>query len=337
MESESVVVSEEKKDVVLPEEGVSMESAVETPSVEAVQQEEAVKPVEKVDEIERLMAADYLAAGMDLTYIDVHEMHALYEKIAFRSNLILSGPKGCGKSLSIASFARKNSHPLITYDCSEDVRRSHLLGMFVLRGDRTPFVLGPITTAFEVANEYGTCILCLEEVNALSPQMQKVLNAVTDFRRKVEVPEAKRVFRLGEGKKIWIVGTMNFSAYGGVYQLNEDLKSRFRIAPVGYPKQEDEIKILLEVCVSSGVDPNLVTKVILLCHETRTHAFDYELSTRDAVQIVEDAGIVGIEQALWLISGKFESEDRATFSARVSSIFTGVDLTKYDYENARRT
>ena len=106
-----------------------------------------------------------------------------------RANMVLVGPKGIGKSLSVASYAAKVDSPVITFDCSEDVRRSHLLGMFVLRGNETPFVLGPLTTAFEIANETGRCILILEEINALSPQMQKVLNAPLDFR------PAHRVFR----------------------------------------------------------------------------------------------------------------------------------------------
>lgn len=276
-------------------------------------------------EIEHLKAADY-QAPKNLVYVD-NGLHELYEKLAFNANLILVGPKGIGKSLSIAAYAAKKDIPVLTFDCSEDVRRSHLLGMFVLRGDQTPFVLGPLTSAFEVANETGEAVLILEEINALTPQMQKCLNSVLDFRKKVEVPEAKKVFKLRDGAKLWITGTMNTAAYGGVYEMNEDLKSRVRLVPLDYPTPAEESKIIAELVRAAGikVDKKVITGILTLAHETRQKAMDYALATRDVVQIIEDTSLVGLEKALWLASGKFEGDDRATLRERIESIF-GVRL-----------
>jgi len=150
------------------------------------------------------------------SYTDTHQLHPLYDKIAFESNVILVGPSGIAKSLSILAWAHENEVPVVDFDCSEDVRRAHLYGHYIAEGDDTPFVLGPITTAIEVANEVGKCILSLEEVNALTPQMQKALNPVSDFRRKVELPEIGKVFELEGDAKLWVVGSMNTSVYGGV-------------------------------------------------------------------------------------------------------------------------
>jgi len=273
-------------------------------------------------QIERLETQDYLPRP-GLVYEDVFKLHPLYEKIAFNANIILSGPKGVGKSLSVASFAAIKKCPIITFDCSEDIRRSHLLGMFILKGNETPFVLGPLTTAFEIANETGECILVLEEINALTPQMQKVLNAPSDFRCRLEVPEAKRVFKLIGKSKLWIVGTMNTATYGGVYQLNEDLKSRFRLLPLSYPAPAEEKAILEKVLNGAGstLKTKVVEQVITLAHETRQKALEYPLSTRDVVQILEDIGMVGIEKAMWMALGKFEGEDQDTVRARIESIF----------------
>jgi nitric oxide reductase NorQ protein len=273
------------------------------------------------------LPSEAFAPNKDLVYVDTNELHDLYGKLAFRSNLVLVGPKGIGKSLSLASFAGKEDCPILTFDCSEDVRRSHLLGMFVLRGNETPFVLGPLSTAFEVANEVGQAILVLEEINALSPQMQKVLNSSLDFRRRIEVPEAGAVFQLNPGAKLWITGTMNTAVYGGVYELNEDLKSRVRLVPMDYPEVAQEQTILAEVLKAQGltVDPRVVNHVLTLAHETRQKAMDYALSTRDVVQVLEDSVYVGLNKALWLVSGKFEGEDRSTIAERVQSIF-GIDI-----------
>lgn len=272
--------------------------------------------------VERLPSEAY-APDSTLVYEDVFSLHPLFDKVAFRSNLILVGPKGVAKTLSVASWAGQHKHPIVTFDCSEDVRRSHLLGMFTLRGDSSPFILGPLPTAFEIANEVGVCILCLEEINALTPSVQKMLNAACDFRRKIEVPECKRVFRLKEGVKLWVCGTMNTSVYGGVYQLNEDLKSRFRMLPVDYPEKGDETRIVKAVL--GDVKKDTIKDVLTLAHESRQKSLAYSLSTRDVVQIIEDIGICGVEGALRLASGKFEGSDREFFLTRVGSIF-GVQV-----------
>jgi MoxR-like ATPase len=279
--------------------------------------------------IERLGAQDYVPQE-GLVYVDVLQLHPLFDKLAFAEtnttvgsvNLILVGPKGIAKTLAVASWAAKNKVPIITFDCSEDVRRGHLIGSFILRGGESPFVLGPIPSAFEIANEVGKCVLCLEEINALTPQMQKVLNPVGDFRRKVEVPECQRVFRLNPKARLWICGTMNTSVYGGVYELNEDLRSRFRILPVSYPGQGKELGIIQQVLGTLSPDEKKLTNNLLtLAHETRQKALAYALSTRDIIQMVVDARTCGLKAALWLASGKFEGQERDYYKTRVGSIF----------------
>lgn len=273
--------------------------------------------------IERMSAEEY-APRQGLKFIDVFNLHGLYEGLAFRSNLVLVGPKGIGKTLSFQTFAAKVKSPIITFDCSEDVRRSHLIGHHILRGGETPFILGPLTTAFEVANEVGKCILVLEEINGLSPQMQKVLNGLADFRRRIEVPEAQKVFKLKEGAQLWFTGTMNTAVYGGVYALNEDLKSRFRLLALDYPRPSEEKEILngiIDPTVLGKMDPKLIDRVIQLAIETRQKALEYALSPRDVQQLVEDIASVGLNKALRVLIGKFDGEDRDTIKERLKSIF----------------
>lgn len=272
--------------------------------------------------IER-MPSDEFRPKDDINYVDVFNLMELFEGLAFRAPTVLVGPKGIGKTLSVQAFALKKQTHIITFDCSEDVRRAHLLGMQILRGDITPFVLGPLTTAFEVANEKGACILVLEEVNALTPQMQKVLNSPLDWRKRIEVPECQRVFRLVNGARLWICGTMNTAVYGGVYQLNEDLKSRVRLVALDYPRPSKEKELIDIVLGKQGVqlERKVIDNVLLLAHETRQKALDYALSTRDVLQVLEDTAAINLETALKIALGKFENSDRDTVRERIISIF----------------
>jgi len=272
--------------------------------------------------IERLPSWEY-ASRKDLEYEDIFNLHPLFDTLAFRANLILVGPKGIAKTLSIASWAGKKECPIVTFDCSEDIRRGHLVGMFTLRGDQSPFILGPIPTAIEVANEVGECVLCFEEINALTPSVQKMLNALGDYRRRVELPECKKVFELRPESKLWFCGTMNTSVYGGVYELNEDLKSRFRMLPLDYPEKGNEVRIMKKVL--QKYDEGTLKKVLTLAHETRQKSLAYALSPRDTVQIMEDIEHCGLDNALLLTTGKFEGQDRDYVHTRINSIF-GVEI-----------
>lgn len=276
-----------------------------------------------MNEIEVIKAAPEVPSGVG-SYIDTHDLDKLYDKIAFTGSHILVGPKGVGKSLSVHAFAERVQCPLISVDCSEDLRRSALVGNFILKGNSTPFVLGAAPLAFEAANDTGQAILLLEEINSCTPQFQKSLNPLCDFRCKVEVPEISTVYKLRKGAKLWVVGTMNSSAYGGVYALNEDLKSRFRMLPLGYPNSEMEAKIV------SAAAPNfsakLLKSLLTLAKETRQGQMGYALSPRDLCQIAVDIELVGVDKALWMAMGKFEETDAAAFKKRCEAVFPNVSF-----------
>lgn len=298
--------------------------------------------IENLEIVEHSQHASRHAAERDYKQLrfvvvadEVLSIHAVGKRVTYDvqmddpyRNVVAEGlvVHNCGKSLSIASYAASKGIPLVTFDCSEDVRRAQLLGAYIIRGNETPFVLGPIPTAIEIANETGVCILVLEEINTLTPQMQKVLNAVSDFRRRVEINEAKVVYALKPEARLLIAGTMNHAGYGGVYDLNEDLKSRLNLLPLDYPSSAEEQKILAayQKRHSLQVTTSLITGVLTLAHETRQQAMEYALSTRDLTQLLYNMDKIGVPRSLWIMSGKFEGRDRETFMQRVKSVF-GVD------------
>ena len=208
--------------------------------------------------------------------------------------LCFVGPKGTGKTLVIAHFASENKIPIIQYDCSENTRKGDLIGRYILRGDETEYQLGVLPTAIELANEAGKAILVLEELNALAPNMQKQLNQLLDWRRHVFADNGK-TYTLTQGSKLLVCATMNPSTYGGVFELNEDLISRWAQVWVEFPTEKEERSIV----DLNGFQPELLPfnpdgtqitteQIWRLVGETRTDdALSYALSPRDTVQLLQ--------------------------------------------------
>src|SRR6266704_5769214 len=68
--------------------------------------------------------ASELYATTRAPFVDVFHLYPEYEKFAFHEhgNLLLKGPKGNGKSLSIRAFASHFHIPLVVVECSENTK-----------------------------------------------------------------------------------------------------------------------------------------------------------------------------------------------------------------------
>ena len=245
--------------------------------------------------------------------------------------LLEEGPKGVGKTLGVASFADAEQIPMLQFDCSENVRRTDLIGRFVLKGEEVSYMLGILATAIEVANQHGKAILVFEEINALSPNMQKVLNQLLDWRRHVYVPEVYRTYNLKPEARLLIMATMNPSTYGGVFQMNEDLKSRFAELQVTYPDEAHEVEVIN--VANADLPKEIQRQILLLAKETRnSKTLSYALSPRDVAMF---ARLYGSYQTVFKSEAKAlkyalktsvqdryeEDSERKTIAERIRSIF----------------
>jgi len=131
----------------------------------------------------------------------------LHAHMSTGNPLLIRGPKGIAKTLMVARFSMDNEIPLIQVDCSEQMKSYDLLGRFVPVDDTVIYQLGVIPTAIELANEYGKAVLCFEEFNTLTPNMQKVTNQLLDFRHHAYVPAVGKTFKLNEGVQLGIYAT----------------------------------------------------------------------------------------------------------------------------------
>lgn len=253
--------------------------------------------------------------------------------------LIIFGPKGVGKTMGVYAWAAQHNYLVIEFGCTEGTREKHLYGALGMEGDHIYFTLGCLTSAIDVANEImdstdpdkpAGVVLLLNEINGLTPQLQKGLNSFADWQRQVSIPSLGRVFKTAKKAKLWTIGTMNPAAHGGTYALNEDLQSRFRQLWVGYPEL-DLVKGIspervIAMTVLPGIDEKWVDTMLSVAQETRSGDMAYQLSTRDLVQALEDAQAMGLDKALKLLSYRYdEGTERDTFHARVQAK-AGVDI-----------
>lgn len=269
-------------------------------------------------------------------YVDVHGILDEVLKLILPSgsdvppsNVILNSLHGLGKTLIANTLAveagkrLKKPVPLVVVECSEDTREYHLRGSAMQLPDgSTGFVLGPMPLAIELANEAGFCILNVEEISKLPPGTQGQFNAMTDWRRSVDVPQLGKAYRLNPGCHVVVVATMNPAMYGGVYNLNVDLRSRFNEYIVPLPDAKQEAKILKTVC--PWADGALIENACRLAKDTRTDATEYKVSTRDLVQLLQNIRRLGNEKGpLQLLANKFEEgQERDLVKDRIKATFS---------------
>jgi MoxR-like ATPase len=265
-------------------------------------------------------------------YVELQNENAIFDAHLKNGHpMLISGPKGCGKTLAIASWACQKKVVFIQYDCNEGTKESHLIGRPMIASDgTTPFKLGIIPTIIELANKAGIAVLVLEEINALNPAMQKLLNPLLDWRTGIFVEALEKEYRLKPGCQVLVFGTANPSSYMGVNELNEDLKSRFAIWKWNYPTLAQERSVV----DSSNIPDDFVKGLFKLAQETRALAdkgeIEYALSTRDIAAAFslyrtyqEDKSIEPARTVLELkVLGNFDIQEQIdTVKSRMESIF----------------
>ena len=193
-------------------------------------------------------------------------------------NILIEADKGVGKTTLAYEIAMQIGAHIVGYPCSSGTREGDLKGRVASRNGL--YQLGYIIVAIEIANETGKCILYLDELNALEPELQKMLNSVLDDRRCI--PANGKMFKVNKGCKLIVIATMNPSTYAGTVPLNEDLRSRFVGQIWDYPK----VAHLEKVLDWTDIPEDTIKKPLLQLAQDSFNLkvkgeVDYVLTTRD--------------------------------------------------------
>ncbi|MCB9780639.1 MAG: CbbQ/NirQ/NorQ/GpvN family protein [Alphaproteobacteria bacterium] len=176
-----------------------------------------------------------------------------------RIPVILKGPTGCGKTRFVAHMAHKLGRPLVTVACHEDLTASDLVGRYLIQGDETVWVDGPMTAAVR----HGA-ILYLDEVVEARKDTIVVIHPLTDHRRVLTIDKLAQV--LNAPTDFMLVVSYNPGYQSVLKELKQSTRQRFVSLDFKYPPAEIERKVVAE---EGGVDIEVARRLVKLGAKVR--------------------------------------------------------------------
>tara|TARA_B100000945_G_scaffold74648_2_gene57360 strand:+ start:2730 stop:3608 length:879 start_codon:yes stop_codon:yes gene_type:complete len=224
-------------------------------------------------------------------YVPVGDEVELFEA-AYRQRLplIFKGPTGCGKTRFVeymsyklgVELAKKTKStddndsvnlPLVTIACHEDLTSSDLVGRYLLEGDQTVWIDGPLTRAVKAG---GICYL--DEVVEARKDTTVLIHPLTDHRRMLPVEKRGELLEAADG--FLLVLSYNPGYQSALKDLKHSTRQRFVSIEFDYPPLEIEAQIVQH---EAGVDEQTATQLAKLGEKVRNlkeHGLGEGASTR---------------------------------------------------------
>lgn len=215
---------------------------------------------------------------------EVEVFLAAYEA---RLPVLLKGPTGCGKTRFVEYMAYQLyrqmppataervavSNPLITVACHEDLSASDLVGRYLLVGEETVWMDGPLTRAAQ-----SGAICYLDEIVEARKDTTVLIHSLTDHRR--ILPLEKRGMILEAHRNFQLVISYNPGYQSVLKDLKPSTRQRFVSLEFDYPAPEHEAQIIAH---ESGVPPEVASDLAALgakVRHLRHQGFEEGVSTR---------------------------------------------------------
>jgi nitric oxide reductase NorQ protein len=205
---------------------------------------------------------------------------------AYRARLpvLLKGPTGCGKTRFVEHMAwrlyrqgdsarQSLELPLLTVACHEDLTATDLVGRYLLSGDETVWMDGPLTRAVR-----SGAICYLDEVVEARKDTTVVIHSLTDHRRVLPIEKTGEL--LDAHPDFLLVISYNPGYQSVLKDLKPSTRQRFVSLAFDYPSIDVEATIIAH---ESGVDATLAQRLALVGDKVRNlreHRFEEGVSTR---------------------------------------------------------
>lgn len=166
--------------------------------------------------------------------------------------LLLKGPTGCGKTRFVEAMAHDLGRPLITVACHDDLTTADLVGRYLLHGDETVWVDGPLTRA---VREGAICYL--DEVVEARQDTTVVLHPLADHRR--QLPIERLGVTLDAAPGFGLVVSYNPGYQSVLKDLKDSTRQRMVAIEFDFPAAEVEEGI---VAHEAGVDDATAAELV---------------------------------------------------------------------------
>ncbi len=176
---------------------------------------------------------------------------ATYER---KLPLLLKGPTGCGKTRYMQYLAWRLRRPLITVSCHDDLSTSDLVGRYLVKGDETIWVDGPLTRAVRAG---GICYL--DEIVEARKDTTVVIHPLADDRRELPIDKLGQLLTAPDQ---FMLGVSYNPGYQSVLKdLKTSTRQRFVSLSFSYPSAELETRIVTE---EAGIAADLARRLVRL-------------------------------------------------------------------------
>jgi nitric oxide reductase NorQ protein len=184
-----------------------------------------------------------------------------------RLPVLLKGPTGCGKTRFVEYMAHtlmkeeKDGVPenLITVACHEDLTGSDLVGRYLIKGDETVWIDGPLTQAVRL----GT-ICYLDEIVEARKDTIVLIHPLTDYRRILPVDKKGEI--LEAHSDFLLVISYNPGYQSILKDLKHSTRQRFVTIEFTYPPRDKEAEVIAH---ESGLDLEVALELAKLGEKVR--------------------------------------------------------------------
>ena len=222
-------------------------------------------------------------------YIPVADEVELFEAAYHQKlPLLFKGPTGCGKTRFVEYMSYKLgvelkkaskdpegglNMPLVTIACHEDLTASDLVGRYLLEGDQTVWLDGPLTRAVKAG---GICYL--DEIVEARKDTTVLIHPLTDHRRILPVEKKGELLEAADG--FLLVLSYNPGYQSALKDLKHSTRQRFISIEFDYPPRDKEAEIIHH---EAGVEKEIADQLAILGEKVRNlkeHGLEEGASTR---------------------------------------------------------
>ena len=247
----------------------------------------------------RQYAIEEYHAHAEPYYVPTGDEVELFEAaFASRIPVLLKGPTGCGKTRFVEYMAWRlgrpltivkdkgatrgdgstssgtfDALPLITVACHEDLTASDLVGRYLLEGDSTRWIDGPLTRAVKAG-----AICYLDEVVEARKDTTVLIHPLTDHRRVLPIEKRGQILEAGDG--FLLVISYNPGYQSALKDLKHSTRQRFISLEFTHPRKELESKIIAHESGVSEESAQDLAKLGEKVRNLREHGLSEGVSTR---------------------------------------------------------